>query len=719
MNTNSRKKKRRARRRLLFLVVILLAVGYFMVHFWTDPTCTEPARCVICGKIGTAALDHDWTGGSCTQKQTCSRCGCLSESPLEHNWKAATYQDPRTCLDCGYKAGGSLSMPWEKVPLQTPTGIVEVSSGGWTTYVLTDWGKVYAVGRNQDGQMNISHLSGVVDIAAGDSHLVVLYENGTVDAIGRWGQGQCNVKEWSDIRDVFAGIFCSVGICEDGTVKLAGQSPYARFDASEWTNIVQVDASDHFLVGLRTDGTVVYAGGNGHEESADPELRERKSNAEEIAGWTDIIAVASGDYHTIGLRADGTVVSTTPESNEFPGACDVSGWTDIVSIAAGSGFSVGLRSDGTVVVAGEYKNPDRIVAKGELRDAESWTDIIQISATYNQIVGLRKDGQLVACGFNPQGQCDMEKLQEIVRAGREKDGQAAVPEARLKVSHSKMEFRSPNQTHTFKVSGSENGEYTWTSQDPSVARVDENGTVTSVGTGSTTIICRSGNLTAEIRIYCSWDREKYMETTDETYESFQALIQSIQKRIRYSSFSAFKREYCLGEYFEIDGRKALALFYHVPAGNGPTAGYYAGIWMQTESGEIICLGHQLVEEAAITDDADVSAVVCRLEDRLFLNITSHRAAEGVDITRSRYYAIGNQLTMEQDLRTEVPLISVAGRTEPDENNRSFYLNRENATPDAYEAARSRWSLQEEILRLCPKWLDGLEPQGTGFEGLLQ
>ena len=37
--------------------------------------------------------------------------------------------------------------------------------------------------------------------------------------------------------------------------------------------------------------------------------------------------VSAGDWHTVGLRSDGTVVAVG--NNKYYGQCDVSGWTDI------------------------------------------------------------------------------------------------------------------------------------------------------------------------------------------------------------------------------------------------------------------------------------------------------------------------------------------------------------------------------------------------------
>ena len=68
-----------------------------------------------------------------------------------------------------------------------------------------------------------------------------------------------------------------------------------------------------------------------------------------MSGWTDIVALAAGKYHTVGLKRDGSVVAVGKNDE---GQCNVSGWTDIVAVAAGSGHTVGLKRDGSVVAVG-------------------------------------------------------------------------------------------------------------------------------------------------------------------------------------------------------------------------------------------------------------------------------------------------------------------------------------------------------------------------------
>ena len=63
----------------------------------------------------------------------------------------------------------------------------------------------------------------------------------------------------------------------------------------------------------------------------------------------DIVQVAAGSLHTVGIKSDGTVVAVGYNSY---GQCNVGGWTDIAEVAAGLGHTVGLKTDGIVVAVG-------------------------------------------------------------------------------------------------------------------------------------------------------------------------------------------------------------------------------------------------------------------------------------------------------------------------------------------------------------------------------
>lgn len=143
-------------------------------------------------------------------------------------------------------------------------------------------------------------------------------------------------------------------------------------------------------VGLRANGTVVAVGANKYGQC-------------NTSSWSDIVAVDAGEDHTVGLRANGTVVAVGRNGD---GRCNTSAWSDIVAIAAGNYHTVGLRADGTVVAVGLNDN-------GQC-NTSGWTDIVAIAAGIYHTVGLRIDGTVVAVGLNSWGECDVSAWSDIV-----------------------------------------------------------------------------------------------------------------------------------------------------------------------------------------------------------------------------------------------------------------------------------------------------------------
>jgi hypothetical protein len=159
----------------------------------------------------------------------------------------------------------------------------------------------------------------------------------------------------------------------------------------EWFDIIQVAAGHFHTVGFKADGTLVAVGLNNYEQC-------------EVGGWMDIVQVAAGDSHTVGLAADGTMSATG--WNGY-GQCNVGGWTGITQVAAGLFHTVGLRADGTVVAVGNS-------TYGQC-DVSGWTNITQIAAGWDHTVGRRSDGTLVATGDNTRGQCNVSSWTNITQ----------------------------------------------------------------------------------------------------------------------------------------------------------------------------------------------------------------------------------------------------------------------------------------------------------------
>lgn len=195
----------------------------------------------------------------------------------------------------------------------------------------------------------------IVAVSAGVKHVVGLKSDGTVVADGINVNGQCNVDTWKDIVAIATGWYNTVGLDKYGNIHIAGKDSKELLNKIEqnkddWQNIVAIAASGGnddrgkgHVVGLRADGTAVAVSvGNDDYNQCD------------VKDWTDIVAIAAGEWHTVGLKSDGTVETTHFDSSDesFRPIREAENWTDIVEIAAGSGITVGLKSDGTIMVAG-------------------------------------------------------------------------------------------------------------------------------------------------------------------------------------------------------------------------------------------------------------------------------------------------------------------------------------------------------------------------------
>ncbi|MDW7658528.1 MAG: hypothetical protein SCM11_15275 [Bacillota bacterium] len=112
----------------------------------------------------------------------------------------------------------------------------------------------------------------------------------------------------------------------------------------------------------------------------------------ETSTWRDIVSLAAGGGHIVGLKSDGTAIAVGYNENH---QTDVNAWQNIVSIACGVVHTVDLQQDGTVISAGwnEFQQCD----------TATWKDVVAIAAGYAQTVAINKEGDVLAVGDNQCG----------------------------------------------------------------------------------------------------------------------------------------------------------------------------------------------------------------------------------------------------------------------------------------------------------------------------
>lgn len=173
---------------------------------------------------------------------------------------------------------------------------------------------------------------------------------------------------------VASGEHHSLSIKTDKTVQTAtmlSYSNYGEINVALWSDIISVATGTYHSVGLTSDGHVVVAGDNRFGQC-------------DVSEWEDIIAISAGSRHTVGLKSDGTVVATQYLGENNKGQSNVSSWKNVIAISAGDDFTIGLLSDGTVV---STLFNEEIV---------KWKDIVSISAGYKHVLALTSDGKVLS-----------------------------------------------------------------------------------------------------------------------------------------------------------------------------------------------------------------------------------------------------------------------------------------------------------------------------------
>ncbi len=184
---------------------------------------------------------------------------------------------------------------------------------------------------------------------------------------------------------------------------LNGQS---NVNNDRWTGLVSISGFSDVTAGLKADGTVITTSRNLNNEI------ERNDSPWQNA---DIIAISVGNAYIVGLDSDGTLKSAGHDAGD--GQREVDDWTDIIAIATGWRHTVGLNSTGNVLITGYGSS--RQFNQMQL-DKENWSNIIAIAAGggddigNGHTVGLREDGKVVAAGDNEFNQCEVDQWKDIV-----------------------------------------------------------------------------------------------------------------------------------------------------------------------------------------------------------------------------------------------------------------------------------------------------------------
>ncbi len=173
--------------------------------------------------------------------------------------------------------------------------------------------------------------AGIVEVAGGADHAIALKVNGDVWGWGYNGDGEIgNGTNTNSLTPLQTSVLTA-----------------ARSIASGGSHNLAIDS----------DGTVWAWGANNYGQLADGNTPFSSNVPVQVSGLTDAVAVAGGYYHSLALKANGTVWAWgannygqlgdgTNTDSDVP--VQVSGLTDVVAIASGLQNSMALLADGSV-----------------------------------------------------------------------------------------------------------------------------------------------------------------------------------------------------------------------------------------------------------------------------------------------------------------------------------------------------------------------------------
>lgn len=341
----------------------------------------------------------------------------------------------------GYGDVVDIACTWGQLIILRSSGLVEIAG--------TDSNNVFA---------DIATWEHITKLTAGNANSAILglRSDGLVEACGDNTYGTLDTASW----DLIAGDNISSGggtgqatsdtivtrpaamwkdhlvaINLDGSCVGCGATTNNQIAVTNWTDIFQLATADRLTVGLKEDGTCVTTGLNwGSSATSTPPT------------WSDIIFIACGNQSVFGVDSSGDIFACGQDSGhgEVTGATAANGFSNLIEVAAGHSHCVGLKGDGTCVGVGYDYN-------GLLTDIATWTDIVHIESQGNVIIGVQSDGTAVYAGEDTYAsKSQLEALTNVARVfvDQEYEGWIAIKNDGTAVNGGHPSFRDTIQDWT-------------------------------------------------------------------------------------------------------------------------------------------------------------------------------------------------------------------------------------------------------------------------------
>lgn len=178
----------------------------------------------------------------------------------------------------------------------------------------------------------------------------------------------------------------SIKTLETGTVSAFGSNSNGQTNipAGALSGVIAIASGEYHTLALRGDQTLLAWGSSFYSQTTVPPALQGRT-----------LAIAAGGYHSLALDIDGKV---TAWGSNGSGQLSVPvGLTNVKSIAAGTYHSVALKTDGTIVGWGSNNS-------GQQSPPTGLTDVRAIAASGEHTLALMANGRVAAWGSDFYGE---------------------------------------------------------------------------------------------------------------------------------------------------------------------------------------------------------------------------------------------------------------------------------------------------------------------------
>jgi alpha-tubulin suppressor-like RCC1 family protein len=233
-----------------------------------------------------------------------------------------------------------------------------------------------------------------------------------------------------EVTQFATGLATSYALMADGTVKAwganwKGQLGNGNLNPSMTpvtvqglTNVVMISASDARAFALKADGTIWGWGDNEFGALGVGYMSSAVTVPTQVGFNNDIVFINAGFYHSLAIRANGTVVAWgfnyygqlgngTNIESLMP--VPVMNLTNVVDVAAGDQHSIAVKADGTLWAWGN--NDSGQLCNGTITGTVNvptqvvdFTNAVKVAAGVSHCIALLQNGDVYCWGRNQFGQ---------------------------------------------------------------------------------------------------------------------------------------------------------------------------------------------------------------------------------------------------------------------------------------------------------------------------